>query len=69
MTTRERVLILAMAGAALWGGATVGMDYYQKNRAAAKIDLQRAEIRSFAEAQRTRALPFEMQSTSGSCSE
>ena len=60
MTTRERVLILAMAGAALWGGTTVGLDYYQKNRAEAKTDLQRAEIRSFAEAQRARAVPLRL---------
>lgn len=60
MTTREKVIVWGMAGAVVWAGATVGMDYYKKNRAAAKIDLQKAEIRAFAEGQRTRAAPLRL---------
>ncbi len=60
MTTREKVIVLAMVGAALWGGATVGMDYYKKNRAAAKADIQKAEIRAFAESQRDLAAPLRL---------
>jgi len=57
MTTREKVLVVAMAGAALWGGATLGLDAYQRNKRATKVDLQKAEIRAFAEAQRALVAP------------
>ena len=60
MTTREKVLVLAMAGAALWGGTTVGLGYYKKNQSAEKVDLRKAEIRTFAESQRVRMAPLRL---------
>ena len=60
MTTREKVLVVAMAGAALWGGATLGLDAYQRNKRATKVDLQKAEIRAFAEAQRALVAPLRL---------
>ena len=60
MTTRERVLIVAMAGAAVWGAATLGAGYYQKHRASAKSVLLQAEIRRFAEAQRAQMAPLRL---------
>ena len=60
MTTRERVLIVAMAGAAVWGAATLGAGYYQKNRASVKTALLRDEIRVFAEQHRALAAPLRL---------
>ena len=60
MTTRERVLIEAMAGAAVWGAATLGAGYYQKNRASVKTALLRDEIRVFAEQHRALAAPLRL---------
>ena len=60
MTTRERVLIVAMAGAAAWGAATLGAGYYQKNRASAKTALLQNEIRNFADRQRAQMVPLQL---------
>ncbi len=60
MTTRERALILAMAGAALWGGATLGIDQLKKHRGEAQVNLQKAEIRRFAEVQRGIVAPLRL---------
>ncbi len=60
MTTRERVLIAAMAGAAVWGAATLGAGYCQKNRAAQRSTLLQAEIRTFADQQRARMVPLRL---------
>ena len=60
MTTREKVLVLAMAGAALWGSASVGLGYYNKHHEAKKVDLRKAEIRTFAESQRARMAPLRL---------
>ena len=57
MTTREKVIVLGMACAVAWAGATVGLDYCRRNQAAAKVDLQKAEIRAFAESQRAAVAP------------
>ncbi|MGD9612832.1 MAG: hypothetical protein AB7V22_07995, partial [Kiritimatiellia bacterium] len=60
MTTRERVLIVAMAGAAIWGAATLGADYCQRNRGSVKSALLQAEIRNFADQQRAQMIPLRL---------
>ena len=60
MTTRERVLIVAMAGAAAGGAATLGAGYYQKNRASVKTALLQNEIRDFAARQRAQMVPLRL---------
>ena len=60
MTTRERILIVAMAGAAVWGAATLGAGYFEKNRASVKTAMRQAEIRGFAEQQRAQMGPLRL---------
>ncbi len=60
MTKREKAMVLAMVGATLWGGATLGLGYVKENRAAAKVDLQKAEIRAFADSQRALVVPLRL---------
>ena len=60
MTTRERILIVAMAGATVWGVSSLGLDYVRKHRGAVKTALLQAEIRTFADQQRVLAAPLRL---------
>ena len=60
MTTRERVLMAAMAAGVAWGASTLGVDYYRKHRPAVKIALRQAEIRGFAESRQAQVAPLRL---------
>lgn len=60
MTTRERVIVVAMVGAVVWGGSTLGFKYVKKNRGDEKLALQKAEIRGYAELQRAAVAPLRL---------
>lgn len=55
MTTRERMLIGAMAVAAAWGGGTLGLDAFRRHRDSGTALLRKAEIQAFADAYHEKA--------------
>lgn len=55
MTTRERILIAAMAGAAVWGGSTLGLDAVRRHHSGRTALLRQAEIQAFADAHHEKA--------------
>ena len=52
MTTRERVIMVVMAGTVLWGGSVTVLGMIRNHLGAGKLAREQQEVRQFADAQR-----------------
>lgn len=52
MTTRERVIVLVMAGTVLWAGSSMVMGVIQRTSGSSRAGREKAEVQQFADAQR-----------------